>query len=84
MAYAGSTCPTCGKKYHACSSCDLYGWEWEYCSKDCWRKSDRYAELEVIIDAVPRWALKRLADDISDWELDDIAGQLIAKETECG
>lgn len=30
-----ATCKTCGTKYHACSSCGIDDWEWDYCSVEC-------------------------------------------------
>lgn len=31
------TCPTCGNKFHSCSSCNFWnGWEYLYCSEKCW------------------------------------------------
>lgn len=45
-------CKICDKEFHACSSCGLnYDYEWNYCSKRCWRLSEEYAlarlEIEV-------------------------------------
>lgn len=35
MSRAGTTCQTCGKKYHNCGSCGNEAWMYEYCSKTC-------------------------------------------------
>ncbi len=45
MAMGNCTCPECGKKFHACGSCDLqYDYEYKYCSKDCFKKSLEYEQ----------------------------------------
>jgi hypothetical protein len=28
-------CQTCGTRFHACSSCGLVDWEWDYCDEEC-------------------------------------------------
>jgi hypothetical protein len=34
-----ATCKGCGIDIgHRCSSCDLCGWEWDFCSKACYDK----------------------------------------------
>ena len=41
-------CKTCGKKYHACSSCGLTtNWEHVYCSEKCWKASKAYHEVKA-------------------------------------
>ena len=38
-------CPVCDKKFHACGSCYLsHGYEYTYCSEECYLKSDEYKE----------------------------------------
>lgn len=32
-------CLKCSKEFHACPSCGIGGWEWDYCSKVCWEKA---------------------------------------------
>lgn len=40
------TCPECGKKFHACSSCCLdYDFEYTYCSPECYKKSLTYEHI---------------------------------------
>lgn len=31
-------CKKCNFEFHACISCGIGGWEWDYCSKDCYKK----------------------------------------------
>ena len=49
---------TCGKVFHACSSCDLnHIWEYKYCSEKCWKESDECIDainhMTNVIDALP-------------------------------
>lgn len=41
-----ATCRTCGKKYHACSSCGIEEWEWEWCTEKC-RDADKEASAAI-------------------------------------
>lgn len=48
-----TTCKTCGRKFHACSSCGLdHDWEWTYCSEVCYKNSKDYSELEKAQDII--------------------------------
>ncbi len=41
-------CKTCGKVYHACSSCGLSTeWEYTYCCYTCWKISAQYKEVKA-------------------------------------
>lgn len=46
MEMNNHTCPECGKKFHACSSCCLdYDFEYTYCSPECYKKSLTYEHI---------------------------------------
>lgn len=67
------TCPECGKKFHACSSCLLtYDYEYHYCSLECYKKSLTYDEkkrklIRLIGDALRNiFNLEELASYIDD------------------
>lgn len=36
MSKLGTACVKCGRKFHACCSCGLFGEEWDYCSRTCY------------------------------------------------
>lgn len=81
------TCPECGKKFHACSSCGLtHDYEYHYCSLECYKKSLTYYEkknklIRLMGDALRSvFNLDDLAYFISD-ELDDEA-QIYLKDEE--
>lgn len=43
-------CQTCEKQFHACSNCGLsHNWEYEYCSEECWKKSQGYAGYKTVL-----------------------------------
>lgn len=47
------TCKQCGEKFHACFSCGLIGWEWDYCTESCYvaAGSPKYcSDCEGLID----------------------------------
>ena len=65
-----STCE-CGKKFHACTSCDFaHGWQYTFCGKDCWEHSKEYDEsvmhMKTILGVVPDDCLDDLAHVIDD------------------
>lgn len=44
-------CKTCGKSFHACTSCSLSNeWEWYYCTEKCWKKSQEYKHNNSLIN----------------------------------
>jgi hypothetical protein len=46
-------CYTCGTYFHACNSCELsHIWEYDYCSKECWRHSPDYKENKELIEKI--------------------------------
>jgi hypothetical protein len=56
---------TCGKEFHACSSCYLSNsWEYTYCSEKCWHKSPEYIavmdSLAVVLHNIKTHALADL------------------------
>ena len=68
-----STCE-CGKKFHACTSCDFaHGWQYTFCGKDCWEHSKEYREAVAhmlnVLDALDCDCLDDLAH-----VLDDVSG----------
>jgi hypothetical protein len=43
-------CKSCGIEFHACSSCDLNTfWEYEFCSRKCWEKSEEYINNKYLL-----------------------------------
>jgi hypothetical protein len=41
-----ATCNTCGKQFHACSSCYLdYDWEYKHCNTNCWTHSTTFKDM---------------------------------------
>jgi hypothetical protein len=66
-------CKICGKKYHACSSCGLQFWEYEYCSEKC-RDEGWLPRVNYIINLLkqcPLGTAKELAHIMTD-EVEDI------------
>lgn len=45
-------CKICLKEYHACSSCGLEWWEYDYCSESCFLKTveGKWEFTKTIID----------------------------------
>lgn len=56
-------CKTCGKSFHACSSCGLIGHEWYYCTEDCWEISGERKELYNFISSFSKEQLEFLKND---------------------
>lgn len=44
-----AVCKVCDKSYHACSSCGLSDWEYDFCSSPC-RDKFREEHLPPILD----------------------------------
>jgi hypothetical protein len=68
---------TCGKSFHACSSCGLSNtWEYEYCCREHWEQSQDYKRwkgkfkaLYKTINSVQQMFLMELLTEIdSDYE----------------
>lgn len=49
-------CRKCGKNFHACPSCGLWGWEWDYCQQTCYEAGVTEAQT----------ALRLILGDLSD------------------
>lgn len=71
MAECKTECKTCGTKFHACSSCGFSNsWEYEYCSKKCWKESTEYVwtmgKLGAVLVALRKynelWLLESFRD----------------------
>ena len=71
-------CYTCGKVFHACSSCGLdHMWEYDYCSSDCYRMSLEFKEATIVIKAKAKelgMTIKELYDscdiDYPEYDID--------------
>lgn len=76
-------CPTCNKKFHACTSCSLdYAWESEYCSQICYQTSpqlkdakDRFIRIWRALTPEERQIFEQLQEiqdnypqEIQDWK----------------
>ena len=40
------------KKYHACISCGMMDWEYDYCSEQCYSKGPDYHNITTLLDEV--------------------------------
>ena len=52
--FSNKACGVCGKKYHCCSSCDIWPdyYLYNYCSKECFQKSGPYIEARGLYQDV--------------------------------
>lgn len=68
-----TTCE-CGKKFHACSSCDFaHGWQYTYCCKECWEQSEDYKESVMHMKIVLTYIQDEHLNDLAH-VLDDASG----------
>lgn len=80
------TCPECGKKFHAYSSCGLpHSYEYEYCSLECYKRSLKYDEKRRNIILLINSAKHNIAqlDSLSYYlqeEIDDEVGIFLSDE----
>ena len=57
-----ASCKKCGKSYHACGSCGLQDWEWDYCSMDCLYSSDEVKKAKEILSTLTQEQIDWLED----------------------
>lgn len=77
VAKKNKKCKICEKMFHACGSCDLHGWEWDYCSSVCWDKETQtLKEISIEIETCcPDWLIE-LITELEDYELQYVLDQL--------
>lgn len=63
-------CKVCDKQFHACGSCDLQSWEWNYCSFTCYKEGskDVREEMDKFLSQLTPEMTKQLNYFIEDWE----------------
>jgi hypothetical protein len=65
-------CLVCGKKYHACGSCGLQSWEYDWCSDKCADEAQNKAILVICAKfGIDRKVLLGLINYISDSYLNE-------------
>ena len=70
MSMKGSTCSRegCDKKFHACGSCDIMNWEYDYCSSECYDASKEEAYRQICAKyKIDPTLIEDLASDLSEW-----------------
>lgn len=78
------SCLTCGKLFHACSSCGLTNqYEYEYCSVACWEGSEAYKvaveDIETAMKELGLRSFKELHDYIEGIN-EEVLWHLVCKE----
>jgi len=66
-----SKCETCGKQFHACSSCGLdHSWKFIFCCEKCYKESEDYHRIfktcNDFLEVVPQSCyviLKQILED---------------------
>lgn len=43
-----ATCRVCKASYHACSSCGLQDWEYDYCRMECLEQDQKLKKAELL------------------------------------
>lgn len=63
-------CKVCDKKYHACGSCGLANWEYDYCGFKCYQEGtqDIRKEIDEFIQSLSRGQRKQLFNFVENWE----------------
>lgn len=70
MSMKGSTCSRegCDKKYHACGSCDIMNWEYDYCSSECYTEAKNEAFKKIAEKhGIDESKIEDLASDLGEW-----------------
>lgn len=63
-------CEVCDKQFHACGSCGLETWEWDYCSLKCYKegRAPIEKEIEEFLQTLSIESKKRLLCFTEEWE----------------
>ena len=74
-------CKTCGTKFHACSNCGLYGYEWEYCNHTCWYNSERYQKVKEMLSILDKTTLDYIVNEICEWEIETVGNAILEERS---
>lgn len=65
-------CKECGYEQHACGSCGLADWEWEYCTATCMIASNNKKKKALMVKLVELGLPEDKADSAMDAILEEM------------